>query len=177
MHEISRSLISAAIASVILFWPNSATSQTAGYGCTMQRASGGTQQVLRCQRGVTIIVENGARYSLLDRDRDSIADGVRLRRKALLLDVSRTLSGSGFVVVTPQAIAAVRGTKWAVDAQARRTSVFVVNGRVDVGRPGTGAGVSLGPGQGVDVEMDAAPLVVKRWPQPRVSALLARFGQ
>jgi hypothetical protein len=36
--------------------------------------------------------------------------------------------------------------------------------------------VVLGPGQGVDVD-EAGPLVVKRWPQARVTALLARLGQ
>ena len=39
-----------------------------------------------------------------------------------------------FKVITPQAIAAVRGTKWAVDAVENQTSVFVVNGQVAVGR-------------------------------------------
>ena len=50
-------------------------------------------------------------------------------------------------------------------------------GQVAVRRP-VGAGqVLLGPGDGVDVDPGNDALVVKRWPQPRVAALLARLGQ
>jgi hypothetical protein len=52
----------------------------------------------------------------------------------------------------------------------------VVNGRVAVGRPVSRLGVTLGPGDGVDVE-PAGPLTVKRWPPARVAALMARLGQ
>ena len=78
---------------------------------------------------------------------------------------------------TPQAIAAVRGTKWAVDAQSGKTSVFVVDGRVGVQRPSSSASVLLGPGEGVDVEAGTTPLIVRRWPAARVSALMARLGE
>jgi ferric-dicitrate binding protein FerR (iron transport regulator) len=70
----------------------------------------------------------------------------------------------------------VRGTKWAVDAVENRTSVFVVQGRVAVGRRAGSGSVTLGPGEGVDVEA-ASPLTVKRWPPARVAALMARLGQ
>jgi hypothetical protein len=44
--------------------------------------------------------------------------------------------------------------------------------------PAAGAAqVFLGPGDGVDVDPGTEPLVIKRWPQPRVDALLARLGQ
>jgi len=39
-----------------------------------------------------------------------------------------------FQVIAPQAIAAVRGIKWAVDSGEGKTSIFVVNGRVNVAR-------------------------------------------
>ena len=78
---------------------------------------------------------------------------------------------------TPQAIAAVRGTKWAVDAAEGKTSVFVVNGRVAVGRRTGSHSVTLGAGEGVDVEATRGPLTVKRWPAARVAALMARLGQ
>ena len=97
--------------------------------------------------------------------------------KALLLDVERKSSGRKFQVNTPQAIAAVRGTRWAVDVAEGKTSVFVVHGRVNVGRRnGADRQVVLGAGEGVDVE-PSAPLVVKRWAPARVSALMARLGQ
>jgi len=79
-------------------------------------------------------------------------------------------------VVTPQAIAAVRGTKWAVDAEGAKTSIFVVEGRVRVARPAGRGSVVLGAGDGVDVE-PSGDLIVKRWPPARVTALMARLGQ
>jgi len=71
----------------------------------------------------------------------------------------------------------VRGTKWAVDVVENKTSVFVVNGRVAVGRRAGISRVTLRPGEGVDVEGAAGPLTVKHWPPARVSALMARLGQ
>ena len=115
--------------------------------------------------------------TLVDRDGNGNADAVRLRRKALLLEAPASGAKGGFVVVTPQAIAAVRGTKWTVDVGQGKTSVFVLRGRVAVQRPASTAGVVLRPGEGVDVEAGTGPLTVKRWPAKRVSALMARLGQ
>jgi len=134
-------------------------------------------QILQCQGGVTIVAENGAQYVLADANHDGRVDTVELNGKALLLEVQRKAGGRKFQVNTPQAIAAVRGTRWAVDVADGKTSVFVVNGRVNVGRrSGAERPVVLGPGEGVDVEA-SAPLVVKRWGQARVDALMARLGQ
>jgi ferric-dicitrate binding protein FerR (iron transport regulator) len=169
-----RSLMACMLAGV--FWVDTASAQSNDAGCTFEPVAGTSRQILRCREGLTIIVEGGARFTLVDRDRNGSADAVRLRRKALLLDgpASRV---RGFAVVTPQAIAAVRGTRWAVDVGQGKTSVFVVKGRVAVQRPASSAGVVLGPGEGVDVEAGTGPLTVKRWPAARVSALMARFGQ
>lgn len=150
--------------------------QSAGAGCTLEHVAGTSMHILRCQQGLTITVEPSARYALEDRDKDGEADSVRLRRRALLLEGPAETAGAGFQVTTPQAIAAVRGTKWIVDVQRNRTSVFVVSGQVDVKRPTANGGVSLGPGEGVDVQRGSGPLTVKRWPAARVSALLSRFG-
>ena len=159
-----------------VFWASAASPQSTNLGCSLEQRAGTSRQVLHCPAGVRITPEDGARYSLADRDQDGNADGVILRGKALLLEVP-TGQTSGFVVVTPQAIAAVRGTKWAVDAQSGKTSVLVVDGRVAVQRPSSSAGVLLGPGEGVDVERGTTPLTVKRWPAARVSALMARLGE
>ena len=97
--------------------------------------------------------------------------------KALLIDAPKQKAKNRFQVITPQAIAAVRGTKWAVDAQESRTSVLVLRGQVAVRRPSGAGQVVLGPGEGVDVDRGPDALVVKRWQQPRVDALLARLGQ
>jgi ferric-dicitrate binding protein FerR (iron transport regulator) len=144
-------------------------------GCSLDRS--GSQDVLRCPDGLTIVVEKGARYSLADRNSDGHVDGVRLNGKALLLDLPRRENPTRLEVITPQAIAAVRGTQWAVDVEDGKTSVFVVRGRVEVRRPARSAAVNLGPGQGVDVEAGGGALVVKRWPAKRVTALMARFGR
>jgi ferric-dicitrate binding protein FerR (iron transport regulator) len=150
-----------------------AAAQSATMGCTSENSTS-TTQTIRCKAGVTIVVEDGARYTLRDRDGNGRVDSVELSGKALLLEVPK--GRNEFKVVTPQAIAAVRGTKWAVDAAESQTSVFVVHGRVAVSRRAGSGRVTLGPGEGVDVEA-AGPLTVKRWPPARVAALMARLGQ
>jgi len=145
-------------------------------GCTASPSGAGTQ-VWRCDNGITIVAENGARFELKDANRDGHIDAVELSGKALLVEVPKKPGGNPFKVLTPQAIAAVRGTKWAVDVADTKTSVFVANGRVGVTRRAArGRGVVLGPGEGVDVEA-TAPLTVKTWGQPRVDALMERLGQ
>ena len=152
-----------------------AAAQSANMGCSPEN-SANASQTQRCEGGVTIVAENGARFTLQDRDGNGRVDSVELSSKALLLEVPKKPGGNKFQVITPQAIAAVRGTKWAVDAAEGKTSVFVVNGRVAVGRRTGTHSVTLGRGEGVDVEA-TGPLTVKRWPAARVSALMARLGQ
>jgi hypothetical protein len=151
-----------------------AAAQPANKGCSSENSI--AAQTLHCAGGVTIIAENGARYTLQDRSGQGRVDAVELTGGAVLVEVPKKPGGNRFQVITPQAIAAVRGTKWAVDAAENKTSVFVVNGQVAVGRRAGGQSVTLGAGEGVDVE-DTGPLTVKRWPSPRVSALMARLGQ
>lgn len=151
------------------------TAQPANMGCSPDNPAS-TSQTLRCEGGFTIVAENGARYVLLDRDGNGRVDSVELSSKALLLEVPKKAGGNRFEVMTPQAIAAVRGTKWAVDATEGKSSVFVVNGRVSVARRAGANRVVLGPGEGVDVEATGA-LIVKRWPAARVAALLARLAR
>lgn len=151
-----------------------AAAQPVDAGCSSQYSAGFTQ-TLRCGGGITIVAENGAHYTL-HRNRQGRVDAVELGDKALLIDVPAKPGGNTFRVMTPQAIAAVRGTRWAVDASGDKSSVFVVNGHVGVTRRTGGRGVGLRPGEGVDVE-PGVPLTVKRWAPARVSALLARLGQ
>ena len=151
-----------------------AAAQSGTEGCKVTQA--GAQKIWSCPGGLTIVEENGARFTLDDRDHDGNVDLVRLWGKALLLDL---ISGSGrdVEVVTPQAITAVRGTKWAVDVGAGKTSVFVVRGSVGVRRPHAGGEVVLGPGAGVDADRGSSALQVKQWGQARIRSLMARFGQ
>jgi hypothetical protein len=153
-----------------------AAAQATAPGCTPV-ASGGPAQTLRCNGGITVVAENGASYTLNDTNRDGRVDQAELSSKALLIDVPKRAGGKAFQVNTPQAIAAVRGTRWAVDTTAEKTSVFVDRGSVSVRRPARGGPqVVLGPGEGVDVEA-TGPLTVKRWAPARVAALMARLGQ
>jgi ferric-dicitrate binding protein FerR (iron transport regulator) len=159
-----------------LLLSDAAIAQQANVRCTSANPAN-VAQTLQCEGGVTIVAENGAQYVLGDANHDGRIDSVELNGKALLLDVQGKSGGRKFQVSTPQAIAAVRGTRWAVDVAEGKTSVLVVHGRVKVGRRSAGdRQVVLGPGEGVDVE-PSAPLVVKRWAPARVSALMARLGQ
>jgi len=144
-------------------------------GCAISR-DGGARQTLSCPGGVKVTAEAGASFQLSDRNRDGSPDSLSLRSKAALVDVDSSQHRGGFQVVTPQAIAAVRGTQWAVDVKGGTTSVLVTRGRVGVRRP-AGAAVVLGPGEGVDVMRGTAALTVRTWPAPRVAALLSRLGQ
>jgi hypothetical protein len=161
--------------SSLLLLTADAAAQPATLGCTSAPTAQGTQ-TLHCETAITIVAESGAKFELGDRNRDGHVDSVELSNKALLLEVPRKPGRAKFDVVTPQAIAAVRGTKWAVDAEAAKTSVFVVDGRVSVARPAGRGSVVLGAGDGVDVE-PSGDLIVKRWPPARVTALMARLGQ
>ena len=170
------SLSGCAVLASMLLLGNAAIAQQANVTCKPLSATI-VAQTLQCEGGVTIVAENGAQYMVGDANHDGRIDSVELTSKALLLDVEKKPGGRKFRVNTPQAIAAVRGTRWAVDVAEGKTSVFVVNGRVNVGRRTPGdRQVVLGPGEGVDVEA-SAPLVVKRWAPARVSALMARLGQ
>lgn len=154
-----------------------AAAQPAPMGCSSDHQANAAQ-TLRCGGSVTIVAENGAKFTLQDRDKNGSVDSVDLQSKALLVDAPRQRGKSRFQVTTPQVIAAVRGTKWAVDAQETRTSVLVLQGQVAVRRSTVASQVVLlGPGEGVDVEPGTGPLTVKRWPEARVTALLARLGQ
>lgn len=165
----------AAIAATTLLWAGLASAQSAG--CALERVADTERQIMRCADGVTITSEGGARFDLVDRNGDGRPDAVSLRDKAVLVDVDSARHAGGFEVVTPQAIAAVRGTRWAVDVKNGTTSVLVVRGRVAVGRPSSRSPVVLSPGEGVDVSAGSGALTVRRWPPPRAAALLARLGQ
>jgi ferric-dicitrate binding protein FerR (iron transport regulator) len=160
----------------ILLSVSIAHAQSPPAGCTAEPAANGAQ-TLRCRGGVVIVAEAGAQFSTRDRDGNGVIDAVELQSKAVLIEAPKQAAGRRFEVITPQAIAAVRGTRWAVDMSDAKCSVFVVNGQVGVRRRTGRDRVVLGPGDGVDVDASATPLTVRRWPQPRVDALLQRLGQ
>ncbi|KQT54668.1 hypothetical protein ASG43_03565 [Aureimonas sp. Leaf454] len=127
----------------------------------------------RCAGGLVIEAEASAELRIAAPASDGLPDSVDLTGKAALVDLPVRRD---FQIRTPHAIAAVRGTLYAVDVADGSTSVFVVRGRVEVSETDGAGSVALGPGEGVDVAPGKA-LVVRRWPEPRVRGLLSRFGR
>lgn len=131
------------------------------------------EKVLRC--GATLVVRTAPGTSYRS---TGTSDSLELYDGALLIEFHPSNRHRTFQILTPHAIVAVRGTKWAVEATSQRTSALVIVGKVAVTRPSPPSSVVLGPGEGADVDKDSvAPLVVKRWPEARVRALLSRFGE
>src|SRR5918912_1498674 len=80
----------------------SATAQpAANAGCTASPSAAGTQ-TWRCDNGITIVAENGAKCELKDANRDGHIDSVELSNKALLIEVPKKPRGNPFKVLTPQ---------------------------------------------------------------------------
>jgi hypothetical protein len=90
---------------------------------------------------------------------------------------NKTISEGRFEVETETAVAAVRGTDWLVEVTPARTSVALVEGEVAVSGKGSAAGVTVvlrSPGEGTDVNRDAAPTPVTRWGAARFDSLRTR---
>jgi ferric-dicitrate binding protein FerR (iron transport regulator) len=149
------------------------TAQTSA--CRLTALANPPRQVLRCPDGLALTAEQGAAYQVLDQDRDGRPEAARLNGGALLVETPPGRRPA-FQILTPHAIASVRGTTWATEVAGARTSVFVLDGAVAVARSAAPERVLLRPGQGVDVE-PATRLEVKRWSPGRAGALLARLGR
>ena len=133
-------------------------------------------QMLQCGASLTAHLAEGAKVRPVG-DASSVPGALRLRKGALLIEFRPHPGVETFQFLTPEAIAAVRGTTWAVEVNPGKTSMFVVAGRVEVKARSSDAEVSLGAGEGVDGERAAKTLEVKRWGEDRVRKLLARFGR
>jgi FecR protein len=90
--------------------------------CTVVTLTDPPRDVVRCP-GVTLEAERATQYGLIDRNRDGNPEGARASGGAVLIEVGPSRP-SGFQILTPHAIAAVRGTTYAVDVQPTQTSVF-----------------------------------------------------
>ncbi|MGH7164278.1 MAG: FecR domain-containing protein, partial [Nitrospiraceae bacterium] len=79
-----------------------------------------------------------------------------------------------FVVQMPTAVAAVRGTDWAVEARPDATALLVIKGQVAVSNqdPDIPGEVLVTEGEGTDVKGDQPPGKPKKWGQARIKALL-----
>jgi hypothetical protein len=148
-------------------------------GCTLVPDDRHPQeQIMRCGDALTIHAAAETKYQVTGQTDSAPPTGVRLESGALLIEFTPSARAKNFQILTPHAIAAVRGTKWAVDVDPARTATLVLTGAVEVShvRGGQRSAV-LRPGEGADVTAKPGPVVVKRWAQKRVDALLARLGQ
>jgi FecR protein len=142
-------------------------------------------KILRCGTELTITPAPGTVYRPGPAGADGLPESVQLDSGALLIEFNPKRRRE-FQILTPQAIASVRGTKWAMDVTPMQTSTLVLNGEVAVARKNETENVVIGPGQGVDVENPGAPrslapykpdpIAVKQWGPAQVKALLDRFG-
>jgi len=138
-------------------------------GCRVTALTDPPREVLRCGGGLTIEAEKDAQYSVVDKNK------VEVTSRAVLIDVAPGRRG-GFQVLTPHAIATVRGTLYVVDVKAGQSDVFVSRGKVGVRNRSTSESTTLSPGQGSDVIPDK-PLDAHVWAAERVQKLMARFGR
>ena len=136
-----------------------------------------SEKVLRCGDQLTIQNATNSSYRLTDQKGDELPKGAQLDSGALMIEFKPSRLQRSFQIQTPHAIAAVRGTTYAVEVDGEKTGTLVISGIVEVRRPNAKKGVRLRAGQGTDVSAGTGPLTVKRWGKPRVDALLARFGR
>lgn len=145
------------------------------HSCEISAAEGKPQlQIIECAGAVTIERERAAELRITKRPSDKAPSVIQVNGGAILINVSP--SNAPTQVRTPHAIATVRGTTYIVDAGAERTSVFVLEGGVDVRSTAAASTVALNAGEGTDVAFEGS-LSVQKWDAARTDALLARFGR
>jgi hypothetical protein len=138
-----------------------------------------SEKILQCSGAgdLTVRATQGAHYRPLYKKGDPTPVGIRLDDGALLIEFQPSFWRQDFQILTPLAIAAVRGTKWAVDVTRARTSVLVLTGSVGVTNRRLNQYVILSEGEGVDITPADTSTVQKPWGEARKQALLARFGE
>lgn len=136
-----------------------------------------SHKIMRCGAELTVTPAPGAQFRPVFSPGQPIPSAVRLDSGALLIEFHPSERAKAFEILTPLAIAAVRGTKWAVEVASKQTSAFVVSGTVAVTNRRLSQYVVLTAGEGVDVTPADTTMIQKRWGEARVRALLGRFGE
>ena len=165
------SLLFAVLIAAAALAPPAARAQT-GSGCTPVELADPPRRGYDCGNGLIIEAEAGLLFDLSPEG--SPGEVVVEGGGAVLVEFPP--EAGEFQIRTPHAIASVRGTKFVVDVTAQVTSVFVIEGSVEVAPADGGAGVLLASGEGIDVG-GGEPFVKQRWGADRAEALLARFGR
>jgi len=133
-------------------------------------------KILRCGDHLTIRNAPNTKFEVNYPNGQS-PDAVRLESGAVMIEFTPTDKQKRFQILTPHAIAAVRGTRWAIEVDRNRTATLVLSGVVAVSHLDGDRTALLHAGEGADVTAPTGPIVVKRWAKKRVDALLARFGR
>lgn len=136
-----------------------------------------SEKILRCGDDLVVRAATGTRFRQASQHGNAPPEALQLDSGALMIEFHPTNTQKNFQILTPQAVAAVRGTKWVVDVNGGRTSTLVISGEVAVSRLHANPTVVLKPGEGADITAGTEPFAAKRWPEKRVRALLARFGE
>jgi hypothetical protein len=168
---VTTRLIAAGVLLLALMGSQASAQQIAG--CTSTVMANPARTVFRCAGGLVIEAEASAEFSVSGSRSGGVISAIELKSRGILVELTRHRR---FQILTPHAIASVRGTIFAVDVTLAQTSVLVARGGTRVARRGQPEAVNLGRGEGVDVTPDN-PLVVRRWPLERAAALLGRFGR
>jgi ferric-dicitrate binding protein FerR (iron transport regulator) len=148
-------------------------------GCTLVADDRNPKEkMLRCGDDLTIRPAANSKYQVTGESGQAPPTEVRLESGALLIEFTPSERRKNFQILTPHAIAAVRGTRWAVEVTPAKTSTLVLDGEVEVSQVrARERSARLRVQQGADVTAKPGPVVVKRWGKKRVDALMARFGQ
>ena len=136
-----------------------------------------SEKTLRCGQELTVRPAHGTSFKPLFTKGQSLPAAIRLDNGALLIEFHPVVEHTEFQILTPLAIAAVRGTQWAMEVSATRTSTLVLEGAVAVTSRRLNQYVILTGGQGVDISVGDTSLTQKQWGQSRIRALLSRFGE
>lgn len=157
-----------------LFWIMAAWVQVAQSCETANSETIPPRQIISCGNAVTIEREPTADLRITKHPNSPAPRVIQVQGGAILIKV---LPGQAATQVrTPHAIATVRGTTYIVDAAAEQTSVFVLEGGVDVKRTNDASTFKLNAGEGADASLDE-PISVGKWGVDRAEELLARFGR
>ena len=150
----------------------------AGAGCALiPDDRDPSEKILQCGQALTVRPAHGTRYRPVFRAGQPLPTAIQLNDGALLIEFHPSGQVNEFQILTPLAIAAVRGTRWAVEVAPARTSTLVLDGSVAVTNRRLNQYVVLTMGQGVDITPGDTSMVQKQWKEARVRALLSRFGE
>ena len=136
-----------------------------------------SEKTLKCGQELTVRPAHGTSYRALYKRGQQLPAAIRLDDGALLIEFHPDTQQIEFQILTPLAIAAVRGTEWAMEVGPKRTSALVLEGAVTVTSRRLNQYVVLTEWRGVDISEGDTSLTQKQWGEARVRALLSRFGE